>query len=140
MSVTVARYRENTGWTEALQERGATMSVRPTEGNSELISFLRGLLDGYDSERNVSVFLHGSGPTDWHSPSNLLKIVQSIDEKKLLRLGGYASLNLGHYSDDESALRGQSALFNYRMDCLWKDDEWVRLLRKRWHIGDGAFQ
>merc|ERR1740129_2072394 len=25
------------------------------------------------------------------------------------------------------------------MDCLWRDDDWVKLMRARWHIEDGAF-
>mmetsp|Transcript_29801 Transcript_29801/g.67516 ORF Transcript_29801/g.67516 Transcript_29801/m.67516 type:complete len:194 (-) Transcript_29801:355-936(-) len=117
-TVTVARFSEDTRWADELRELGANVTVRQTEGNSEVASFIRGLVDSYDSERKVSVCLHGGSPADWHSPTDILDIIESIDAEKLLGLGGYASLNLEERRDEGGGLGAQSALFSYRMDCL----------------------
>jgi len=114
VDVHVARYREDTSWSDWLQKHGARVVVRPAEGIDEHISYAKRLLQARDegeSGRQVLVLLHGNAPSDWHSPGNLKDILNALNASKLEHeLGGYGSLASG------------------------KDDLWVRLLKERWHL------
>jgi len=139
-TVVLARYKENTQWTDSLAALGMNVTVRPAEGLDEIIAYAKYWVEDYEDMPLVSVFLHGNAPQDWHSPRNILDIVERINATKLLQLGGYASLNLGTYLGSSEALGGQSDLFMKRMDCDWKEDLWVRLLKQRLQLEEeGSF-
>merc|ERR1719195_895135 len=94
----------------------------------------------YDDPKTLLVFLHGSSPNDWHSPSDVLDMIARIDADKLLAMGGYASVvNPKYYSGPDAAMQGQSEALQYRVDCLWRDKPWVKMMRERWAIQDGDF-
>ena len=57
-------------------------------------------------------------------------------------MGGYASLNSGKSIHDRKVYSGTNStkqetqwqLLRYRMDCHWKDDLWVKMLKSRWQL------
>jgi len=140
MEVTVAFYHVDTSWSQDLAQRGAQVVVQSTaSGLDETLAYAQRLVDMYDDPKKLSVFLHGSSPSDWHSHKDILDTIARIDADKLLAMGGYASLNLKMYSGPEGALGGQSEALQYRVDCLWRDKPWVKMMRERWAIQDGDF-
>jgi hypothetical protein len=167
LDVHVARYNENTSWSDSLKTLGANVTVWTAEGLDEEISYLKDFVTSYNTSRAAKVFLHGKAPTDYHSTRGILGVISRIDLSKLKERGGYASLASGKVrepgrcplagrlpagfekdaecygaSKDQNCRRHcgsespnyQWRLLRYRMDCHWKDDLWVKMLKSRWHL------
>lgn len=135
VDIVVAHFKEDTSWTDQFATfPNATLDIRFAEGCDELIAFVRHIAENYDNLKEVTVFLHGGAPTDWHSQKNIESLVTRIDPEKLKSdLHGYASLNVPYFAAT-SALPGQWPLMSYRMDCLWQDTFWVKSVKARWNI------
>ena len=149
LDVHIAQYGENesivANWSDSLKKLGARVEVWPAEGLDEEISYLKDLVASYNTSRAAKVFLHGNAPIDWHSNQGLLGLIINIDLRKLEKMGGYASLNHGLYHQVYSGTNStkqetQWQLLRYRMDCHWKDDLWVKMLKSRWNLpSEGGF-
>jgi hypothetical protein len=158
LDVHVARYKENTSWSDSLTTLGANVTVWTAEGLDEEISYLKDSVASYNTSRAAKVFLHGKAPTDWHSTRDILGVISRIDLSKLKERGGYASLASGKVRapgrcqlagrlpagfEKDAVFEGGSKyhafdyqwrLIRYRLDCHWKDDLWVKMLKSRWHL------
>ena len=152
LDVHIARYDDDTSWSDRLKKLGARVEVWPAEGLDEEISYLKDLVASYNTTRAAKVFLHGTAPTDWHSTQDILGVISKIDLSKLKKMGGYASLNsgiaMGHGPNmhmlykctNHTQFESQWQLLRYRMDCHWKDDLWVKMLKSRWNLpSEGGF-
>ena len=152
LDVHIARYEEDTRWSDRLKKLGARVEVWPAEGLDEEISYLKDLVASYNTTRAAKVFLHGTAPTDWHSTQDILGVISKIDLSKLKKMGGYASLNSGiatghgpnmhmlYKCTNHTQFESQWQLLRYRMDCHWKDDLWVKMLKSRWNLpSEGGF-
>jgi len=125
-------------WIGTLSAGGFDVKLRPQEGGDAAIAQVRQLLDFHDSGDEMLVLLHGNPlEQNRYQPAGLVEYVAQIDAAKVDERGGYASLNFLRSGRANSA---QQKLLEYRMDCAWPGQVWVKLLRYIKNIGPvGAF-
>uniref|UniRef100_A0A7S1Q9Q0 Uncharacterized protein n=1 Tax=Alexandrium catenella TaxID=2925 RepID=A0A7S1Q9Q0_ALECA len=135
--VVISRRYENVSWTQELTDAGVPFTIRPAEGGDETVAYLKHLIDAYDSNASLHVFLHANQPEMPESPLGLVNYIKEIDAAKVNKYGGYASLTHHYRSRANSS---QHKLLEFRMDCGWRDDWWVQMFKSHWNLPEwGSF-
>jgi len=136
--VVVNHGAEDVHYVQQLVDAGLPMKIRQESGGDESIAYVQHMIDSYDSNRKLFAFIRGDPDKVMEAPLGLFKyLADQIDPAKVNEWGGYASLNHAYHKKPESA---QYKLLEYRMDCSWRDDYWVKYLKKKWSIPEfGGF-
>ena len=59
--------------------------------HDETVAYARHLLENYDHAPELTVFLHGTAPRDWHSPPRVLNVLAMTNVTALLRVSTMVS-------------------------------------------------
>ena len=102
VQVVVAKYNEDVGWTQRCPHKVVIYSKNPDEPNyvhegrgSETTSYLRHIIDNYDTLREWTLFVHGH-EFHWHHPMSVLKSCE-MDLDALKGHCKFLSINHGRW-------------------------------------------
>jgi len=136
--VAVSNNFDDMNYVQSLVDLGVPVKVREADGGDETIAYVKHMVENYDSDRKLFAFLRGNPEKQEEAPLGLFKyLAEEIDPEKVNKIGGYASFNHAYHKRPESSAH---KLLEFRMDCIWRDDFWVKHLRKRWSLPEwGGF-